>query len=906
MAIQTINIGQNVNDGTGDDLRTAFDKVNDNFTFLSGLGGETNTASNLGNITDGEAIFAGKVLQDLTFKRIKSSNTSNLTVTSDGESIILNSVNPDQNAFGRVQDDGGNTITASASNAVFGIKGGNNVTTNIVGTDVQISATLNLIQDITPELGGSLVLNGNNITGTGNINITGNITASGNLTVGNITSNITGDLKGSVFGQDSTPIVNGLDNTLNGDLTGDVTGNITGNISGGLGSEFNLNSFALRNDIGGNIARPDVASVKLALGGFGVIGQYADLTNPAPSNPDASFIIRMPDEDDAYFEKQGTDSNTLTSMLNYIHYLGAPVTDVGSEYGQIHFHEYKVNGTTQGMGYYGMTYDGNDHAFVAKPFRRGTFEGDTGEFKVNADGSIILDSIKIKDETITTIDSNEDLILDASGTGKVSFYGAYQFPETIGNAGEVLTVPLSGTLLEWGAGGGGGGGGSSTFVGLSDTPASYAGGAADALKFVRVAAGGTSLEFVDVTSVVNGSYIASEGGLLTSGGTMTGTLNLGGNDISNGGTITATSFSGTHSGNVSGATTVTTTTLNVSAIDTTDSSEITVTPGVKLESYLTVESSLNVLDTTTTKNLTVSETATLNNVDISGTLNVDNFSVTGVGSPTFTSGSDIVFDAQGQLTTNASLIPNQAGTVNLGSATFDFDNVYANTYNGNLIGNVTGDANGDHTGTFNGTIGDVTPGAITGTLITANTNFAGNITGDVTGSLAGTSIDVDHADIGNIRIESNSIETANSNENLRLAHLGSGYIELDSDVVVTGRTFFANTDSVTIGATSSPQALSTSTYCTFITTGDWTAGGSSIANATLADGAREGQIKVIKLKSRGVYQPVSPPALDRYVEISLTLNGASGTTTIGENFEYGSITLIWADNSWWIIGRVDS
>ena len=44
MAIQTINIGQNVNDGTGDDLRTAFDKVNDNFTYLDGLGGETNTA----------------------------------------------------------------------------------------------------------------------------------------------------------------------------------------------------------------------------------------------------------------------------------------------------------------------------------------------------------------------------------------------------------------------------------------------------------------------------------------------------------------------------------------------------------------------------------------------------------------------------------------------------------------------------------------------------------------------------------------------------------------------------------------------------------------------------------------------------------------------------------------------
>ena len=32
MAKQTINIGATANDGTGDALRTAFDKINDNFT----------------------------------------------------------------------------------------------------------------------------------------------------------------------------------------------------------------------------------------------------------------------------------------------------------------------------------------------------------------------------------------------------------------------------------------------------------------------------------------------------------------------------------------------------------------------------------------------------------------------------------------------------------------------------------------------------------------------------------------------------------------------------------------------------------------------------------------------------------------------------------------------------------
>ena len=34
MAIQVINIGSYANDGTGDDLRTAFDKINDNFSQL--------------------------------------------------------------------------------------------------------------------------------------------------------------------------------------------------------------------------------------------------------------------------------------------------------------------------------------------------------------------------------------------------------------------------------------------------------------------------------------------------------------------------------------------------------------------------------------------------------------------------------------------------------------------------------------------------------------------------------------------------------------------------------------------------------------------------------------------------------------------------------------------------------
>ena len=157
-----------------------------------------------------------------------------------------------------------------------------------------------------------LVLNGNDITGTGNIDITGNIHATGNITAdGNITigdantdnvsfnadinsdllpnadvtfdlgsavdnkrwntlhvnvveattvrgsfqGDLDGDVKGSVFGEDSTPLVDAIASrvtgpiqnattavftgtvdmtgaTVTGDVTGDLTGNVTGNVTG--------------------------------------------------------------------------------------------------------------------------------------------------------------------------------------------------------------------------------------------------------------------------------------------------------------------------------------------------------------------------------------------------------------------------------------------------------------------------------------------------------------------------------------------------------------------------------------------------------------------------------------------------------------------------------------------------
>lgn len=66
MAIQTINVGNVVNDGLGDDLRSAFQKVNANFTELNTS--LAVTARNIGEV--GIGIFKQKNNNTLEFKNL--------------------------------------------------------------------------------------------------------------------------------------------------------------------------------------------------------------------------------------------------------------------------------------------------------------------------------------------------------------------------------------------------------------------------------------------------------------------------------------------------------------------------------------------------------------------------------------------------------------------------------------------------------------------------------------------------------------------------------------------------------------------------------------------------------------------------------------------------------------------
>jgi len=87
MTIQTINLGSYANDGSGDDLRTAFTKVNSNFSFLNA----TAAIASGTNLGAGAGVFADKNGTNLEFKSLTSTGNS-VAITSTASTIDLEAV----------------------------------------------------------------------------------------------------------------------------------------------------------------------------------------------------------------------------------------------------------------------------------------------------------------------------------------------------------------------------------------------------------------------------------------------------------------------------------------------------------------------------------------------------------------------------------------------------------------------------------------------------------------------------------------------------------------------------------------------------------------------------------------------------------------------------------------------
>jgi len=185
MTIQTVNLGSYANDGTGDDLRTAFTKVNDNTAELDLT--RVVSAANLGL---GAEIFKEKVDKNLQLRKINAG--INITVT--------------QNA---------NDITIATPDSIN-----------------------NLVEDTTPQLGGNLDLNSFNVIGTGSIDIEGVVIANeftGNVIVRN--SDLTIEAYNTTTSDYNSVSVNGLTFSGNNRISSGIN-----NISTAVGDGLVINS----------------------------------------------------------------------------------------------------------------------------------------------------------------------------------------------------------------------------------------------------------------------------------------------------------------------------------------------------------------------------------------------------------------------------------------------------------------------------------------------------------------------------------------------------------------------------------------------------------------------------------------------------------------------------------------
>ena len=158
MSIQTINVGYAANDGTGDDLREAFIKINQNFQLLdSGI----TSGANLG--TSGAEVYAGTVENVLNFRRIVAG--SNINISQFDNTIVINSPVTDSRFV--ITGDTGSMIAGNGIN--YNIIGAEGITVGISENTKTITITGGLAQDTSPELSANLIANGKDIVGAGAI-----------------------------------------------------------------------------------------------------------------------------------------------------------------------------------------------------------------------------------------------------------------------------------------------------------------------------------------------------------------------------------------------------------------------------------------------------------------------------------------------------------------------------------------------------------------------------------------------------------------------------------------------------------------------------------------------------------------------------------------------------------------
>jgi hypothetical protein len=198
MAIQQINLGTYANDGTGDDLRVAFQKVNANILELA----STVYGANVGSVPPISGVEQGELWWSTVEGRLYIKYGTSWVDASPEDGFVEYDISA-------VATTGGVNVRLSG--------------TDLSQDDIKIAAGANIV--VTRTDANTITLSAPSFTG----NVTGNLTGnSAGIHTGSVIGDTTGFHTGSVTGN----VTGNLTGYVNGNVTGNVTGNLTGNSTG--------------------------------------------------------------------------------------------------------------------------------------------------------------------------------------------------------------------------------------------------------------------------------------------------------------------------------------------------------------------------------------------------------------------------------------------------------------------------------------------------------------------------------------------------------------------------------------------------------------------------------------------------------------------------------------------------
>jgi len=464
MAQQTLNIGTNANDGTGDNLRTAMIKVNENFTEVFAAPGVSETLLFVGN-----EISAARSNDDIVFKPAGTGAVSFPALRID-----------DNNIVGTRSNDDINLLPSGTGSVIFGsikIKGtsffSDDSTSININDGLIVDGTLNVAGASTlsgaANLGSTLAV-GSGLTTLSTLNVTSTTSLVGTTTIDNLTfnDNIIGSSSNADIiltpggtGSVVLPAVTIDDNNITGTRSNeDVNINASGTGSINIGAlkfagtsissddstTVNVNdnlivdgtltttgaaTFTGATNLGSTLAVPSALTTLSTLNVTGATSLVGTTTidnltfndNTIGTSSNADLRLSPGGTGSVIIANLTVDSNiniTDNTIKTTVSDSNLQLSGAGS--GTVEVIPGLITAAVTTVGNVGVT---------------GT-ETITGELNV--------DAVKIKDNTITTNTSNANLELSANGSGKVVMVAPQIIGGTIDNTVIGGSTAVAGTF----------------------------------------------------------------------------------------------------------------------------------------------------------------------------------------------------------------------------------------------------------------------------------------------------------------------------------------------------------------------------------------------------------------------------------------------------------------------------